>query len=183
MALIDPRVTFRKVEERLETETDPVLRRNLETLLTHMKAEMAGDVDGLLATLNESPHYHAYGSDDPGSSPVGRDGVRAFYDRFIASGAGQLQLDIDRLVVDKACILTEGVMRIAYPGRTLRAMGLDVDDADAYYMYETRMATLWPFDENGLATGEDTYTGSDGFAGIADRKLAPDDIVQYAPAG
>ena len=41
MALIDPRVTFRKVEERLETETDPVLRRNLETLLTHMKAEMA----------------------------------------------------------------------------------------------------------------------------------------------
>ena len=45
------------------------------------------------------------------------------------------------------------------------------------------MATLWPFDENGLARGEDTYTGGDGFAGIADRKLAPDDIVQYAPAG
>jgi hypothetical protein len=183
MALIDPTVTFRKVEERLETETDPVLRRNLDTLLTHMKAEMAGDVDGLLATLNDNPRYHAYGSDDASSSPVGRDGVREFYDRFIASGAGQLQLDIDRLVVDKECILTEGVMRIAYPGRTLRAMGVEVDDDDAYYMYETRMATLWPFDENGLARGEDTYTGADGFAGIADRKLAPDDIVQYAPAG
>ena len=52
MAVIDPRVTFRKVEERLETETDPVLRRNLETLLTHMKAEMAGDVDGLLAVVH-----------------------------------------------------------------------------------------------------------------------------------
>ena len=110
MAVIDPRVTFRKVEERLETETDPVLRRNLETLLTHMKAEMAGDVDGLLVTLRDDVHYHAYGN-------------------------------------------------------------------------EARMATLWPFDENGLARGEDTYTGSDGFAGIADRKLAPDDIVQYAPAG
>ena len=183
MALIDPRVTFRRVEERLDTETDPILRRNLETLLTHMKAEMAGDVDGLLTTLSEHPAYHAYGSDDPGSNPVGRDGVRAFYERFIASGAGQLQLDIDRLVVDKECILTEGLMRIAYPGRTLRAMGIEVDDDDAYYMYETRMATLWPFDENGLATGEDTYTGSDGFVGIADRKLAPDDIVQYAPAG
>jgi hypothetical protein len=183
VAVIDPRVTFRKVEERLETETDPVLRRNLETLLTHMKAEMAGNVDGLLATLSEHPAYHAYGSADPGSSPVGRDGVRAFYDRFIASGAGQLQLDIDRLVVDKECILTEGLMRIAYPGRTLRAMGIAVDDDDAYYLYETRMATLWPFDENGLATGEDTYTGDDGFAGIADRKLAPDDIVQYAPTG
>ena len=50
-------------------------------------------------------------------------------------------------------------------------------------MYEARMATLWPFDESGLATGEDTYTGGDGFVGIAGRKLAADDIVQYAPAG
>jgi hypothetical protein len=73
-------------------------------------------------------------------------------------------------------------MRIAYPGRTLRAMGIDVDDADAYYLYEARMATLWPFDEQGLASGEDTYTGGDGFAGIAERKLAAEDIVQYAPA-
>ncbi len=109
--------------------------------------------------------------------------MRAFYERFIASGAGQLQLDVDRLVVDKDCVLTEGLMRIAYPGRTLRAMGIEIDDDDAYYMYETRMATLWPFDERGLAKGEDTYTGGDGFAGIADRKLAPADIVQYAPAG
>ena len=69
MALIDPRVTFRKVEERLETETDPVLRRNLETLLTHMKAEMAGDVDGLLVTLSDDVHYHAYGNDDPRHEP------------------------------------------------------------------------------------------------------------------
>jgi hypothetical protein len=180
MALIDPRVTWRKVEERLETEQDPVLRRNLETLLAHMKAEMAGDVDGLLATLTEAPAYHAYGNDDPATNPVGRDGVRAFYERFIASGAGQLQLDIDRLVVDKHCILTEGLMRIAYPGRTLQAMGFEVDDPDAYYLYEARMATLWPFDDRGLAEGEDTYTGGDGFAGIAERKLAPDDIVQFA---
>ena len=182
MPLIDPRVTFRKVEERLATDTDPVLRRNLETLLTHMKAEAMGDIDGLLQTLTDDPHYHAYGSEDPATSPIGRDGVRAFYEGFIASGAGQLQLDIDRLVVDKDCILTEGLMRIAYPGRTLRAMGVDVDDADAYYLYEARMATLWQFDEQGLAKGEDTYTGGDGCAGIADRKLAPEDIVQYAPA-
>ena len=39
------------------------------------------------------------------------------------------------------------------------------------------MATLWPFNEEGLIVGEDTYTGSNGFEGIADRKLAPEDIV------
>ena len=158
-----------------------MLRRNLETLLTHMKAEMAGDVDGLLVTLSDDVHVPRLRQRRSGHQPGRARQVRAFYNRFIGSGAGQLQLDIDRLVVDKDCILTEGVMRIAYPGRTLQAMGIDVDDGDAYYLYEAWMATLWPFDENGLATGEDTYTGGDGFAGIADRKLAPDDIVQYAP--
>ena len=31
--VIDQAVTWKKVEERLAVETDPVLRRNLETLL------------------------------------------------------------------------------------------------------------------------------------------------------
>ena len=45
-------------------------------------------------------------------------------------------------------------------------------------LYEARMATLWPFDEKGKARGEDTYVGSDGFAGIADRKLRAEDIAE-----
>ena len=178
--VIDQAVTWRKVEERLETETDPILRRNLEVVLAHMKAESAGDIDGLLDTLSDAVHYHAYGAPDPASSPVGKDGVRGFYERFVASGAGRLQLDIDRLVVDRDCILTEGVMRMAYPGRTLQAMGITVDDPDAHYLYEARMATLWPFDAEGKVLGEDTYTGSDGFAGIADRKLDEADIVEHS---
>jgi hypothetical protein len=44
------------------------------------------------------------------------------------------------------------------------------------------MATLWPMDEHGLARGEDTYIGGDGFAGIADRKLRPEDIGEAALA-
>jgi len=178
--VIDQAVTWRKVEERLATESDPVLRRNLETILAHMKSESAGDIDGLLDTLADNVHYHAYGAPDPRSSPEGKDGVRAFYERFVASGAGRLQLDIDRLVVDRDCVLTEGVMRMAYPGRTLQEMGVDVDDPDAHYLYEARMATLWPLDADGKVLGEDTYTGSDGFAGIADRKLDEADIIEYS---
>ena len=77
-------------------------------------------------------------------------------------------------------ILTEGVMRMAYPGATLAARGIPVDDTDASYLYEARMATLWPINEDGLFTGEDTYTGGNGFAGIEGRKLAPGDIVELA---
>jgi hypothetical protein len=182
MVLIDASVTWTKVEQRLQSETDPILRRNLETILLHMKAEAAGDIDGLLDTLSEDVAYHAYGNPDrPELNPVGKDEVRGFYERFIASGATRLQLDIDRLVVDRACVLTEGLMRMAYPGRTLAAQGIEVDDQDAFYLYEAHMAVLWPMDEDGLARGEDTYTGTDGFAGIAGRKLRPEDIVELMP--
>jgi hypothetical protein len=181
MTVIDPSVTWRKVEERLETESEPACRRNLETVLAHMKAEALGDIDGLLATLSDDVHYHTYAAPDVGElNPVGKGGVRSFYEQFIASGATRLQLDIDRLVVDRACILTEGVMRMAYPGRTLIGRGIAVDDPDAFYLYEARMAVLWPFDERGLALGEDTYTGTDGFAGIAARKLQPEEIAELS---
>ena len=178
MTVIDVHRTWAKVEERLATEDDPIRRRNLEIVLDHMKAEARGDIDGLLATLADDVAYHAYGTDEPMLNPVGKDGVRTFYENFVASGATRLQLEIDRLVVDRDCVVTEGVMRMAYPGRTLAFRGIDVDDPDAYYLFEARMATFWPFGPDGLAGGEDTYTGGDGFAGIADRKLSESDIVE-----
>ena len=186
MAVIDPTVTWARVEERLATESDPILRRNLEVLLAHMKAEAAGDLDGLLETLSDDVAYHVYAAPDVAElNPVGKPGVRKFYADFIASGATKLQFAIDRLVVDRACILTEGTMRMAYPGRTLAARGIDVDDHDASYLFETRMAVLWPFDDDGLALGEDTYSAGDGFAGIAARKLRPEDVIELtgSPAG
>jgi ketosteroid isomerase-like protein len=177
MTLIDPTRTWSAVEARLATETDSKRRRNLEIVLEHMKAEAAGDLDGLMATVSEHAAYHAYGTTERAMNPVGKDEVRTFYENFIASGATRLQFEVDRLVVDDDCVLTEGLMRMAYPGRTLAARGTAVGDPDAYYLYETRMAVLWPFDADGLIIGEDTYTGVDGFAGIAARPLRPEDIA------
>ena len=74
-------------------------------------------------------------------------------------------------------------MRIAYPGTTLRAMGIEVDDSEAYYLYQTRMGIVWPVDaEVGKLVGEEAYTGQDGFAGIADRKITLADIAELEPA-
>jgi SnoaL-like domain len=181
MPVIDQHVTWRKVEERLERETDPVLRRNLEMLLTHMQAEAALDMTTLMSTVSERAIYQNF-VHGGATGPVGKAAVQKFYEDFAASGAQKLQLDIDRLVVDRDCILTEGVMRMAYPGRTLTAYGIEVDDLDADYLFETRMAVVWPIDEDGLFIGEDSYTSGDGFAGIADRKIDPADVVVYQPA-
>jgi hypothetical protein len=173
---IDPSKTWRKVEQRLAREKEPRLRRNLETVLAHMKAEAAPDLDALMATVAENASYHAFGAPDPLYSPQGKEAVRGFYTAFIASGAHRLELDVDRLVVDQDCIVTEGFMRIAYPGTIVQLLGHAVDDPDAYYLFEARMAVLWPMDEHGLVLGEDTYTGGDGFAGIAERKLSRADL-------
>jgi hypothetical protein len=182
MPVIDQHVTWRKVEERLETETDPRLRRNLELLLLHMKGEAALDLPAVMATVSPNARYQNFAGGGT-TGPVGKAAVLRFYEDFAAGGAHKLHLDIDRLVVDRDCILTEGTMRMAWPGRTLQAMGTEVDDPDSDYLFESRMAIIWPIAEDGLFIGEDSYVGGDGFAGIADRKIDPADIVMYHPAG
>ncbi len=177
MALIDQNVTWKRVEERLATETDPVLRRNLELLLRHMKAETCLDLPTLMSTISEQARYQNFAQG--GDGPVGKAAVEQFYRDFAAKGAHRLQHDIDRLVVDRHCIVTEGTMRMAWPGQTLLAMGIEVDDPDALYLYETRMAIIWPIDEHGLFIGEDSYVAGDGFEGIAQRKIDPNDVVLY----
>ena len=168
------------MEARLATEPDPVLRRNLELLRTHMQAEAALDLPALMGTISEQARYQDFSQG--GAGPVGKAAVQQFYEDFAASGAHKLHLDIDRLVVDHDCILTEGTMRIAWPGRTLRARGIEIDEPDADYLYEARMAVVWPIAADGLFVGEDSYVGGDGFAGIAGRKIDPADVILYEPA-
>jgi len=179
MAIIDQHRTWAKVEERLAIETDPVLRRNLELLLQHMKAEATQDMEKLMATVSDRARYQNFARG--GEGPVGKAAVQKFYEDFAATGAEKLEHDLDRLVVDARCILTEGRMRMAWPGRTLQGMGIEVDDPDADYLYEAHMAILWPIDEHGLFIGEDSYVGGDGFEGIADRKVDPNDVILYRP--
>ncbi|MBO2465182.1 nuclear transport factor 2 family protein [Actinomadura violacea] len=177
MAVIDPKKSWAALEERLARETDPILRRNLEIVITHTKAESRGDLDGLMDTLTDDPAYRMGTPGMPGMQPRGRDEVRRFYSDFVASGATQLEHDIDRLVVDRGHVVTDGLMRMAYPGRTLSAFGIEVDDPDAFYLYETRMAIVWPISEDGRIIGEESYTDRDGFDGIAGRKLKDGDIL------
>ncbi|MCU1398405.1 MAG: nuclear transport factor 2 family protein [Acidimicrobiales bacterium] len=53
-------------------------------------------------------------------------------------------------------------MRIAYPGARLAGYGIEMEDPDAFYLYEARMSVLWPIDADGRFTGEDSYTGGNG---------------------
>jgi len=182
---LNPNNTWKLVEARLAREKHPVLRRNLELVLAHMKAEARADIEGVVETLVAKPRYVIHDApDDPLMNPQGsKDAVRKFYElTIVQTGAHRLELACDRVIVDEESVFTEGVMRMAYPGATLRQMGIEVDDPDAYYLYETRMGVVWPVDPSeGKLIGEESYTAGDGFAGIEKRKLSLDDVVALEP--
>ena len=183
-AVIDPHKNWALVEQRLAEETDPMLIRNLEVVLKHMNAEATLDFDALMSTVADEARYHFFGSenDEAFAGPKGKENVEAFYKTIIDMDIHRIEHNIDRLVVDKHCVITEGQMRIAYPGSLLKDMGHNVSDTDAYYLYETRSAIVWPINDDGLVVGEDSYTGEDGFAGIENRKLSLEDIVTVKAA-
>ena len=104
MAIIDPTKTWELVEERLSRTTNERHRQVLGIVLEHMKAEAVPDMDRLMATLSPNPDYHFwYANTDMG--PKTTEGVRAYYEAFVASGANHLVFEIDRLAVDDFLVL------------------------------------------------------------------------------
>jgi len=172
--LIDYERTWRLAEKRLAQESDTRRRQVLTTMIAHMRAERAADLEALMATVSPRAAYHMWGSSAADLGPKGRDGVRAFYQSLIDNDCARVAHDITRLTVDRDTIVTEGVLRIAYPGRALAAMGIEIDDPSAYYLYESQMAIVWEFDEDGLVVAEDSYSTGDGFRPA--RKLGPADV-------
>ena len=186
---IDPDKSWRLVAERLEAETDPRRRHVLQLVLHHMQRELRLDIEGVIDTLSDKPQYKIWPHvDDPVASPGGsKDAIRDLYDRaLVQTGAHRWELDLDRVIVDDHAVFTEGVMRMAYPGRTLEALGIEIPDVDSYYLSEVRMGIVWPIDPDdpqARLSGEEVYAEGDRFEGIADRPISLDEIAPLESFG
>ena len=156
----DTSLTWRDLEDRLTTTTNPRHRTMLQTVIDHAKAEVAASLDGLMATLNDDPQYHFWsGGQDWG--PKGRTAVRDYYASFVASGAGFFESRKPRIVVDDHNVVTECVMRQLVPGSIAQQRGYQIPDPDGHYIVYARTTIFWPFNEAGELTGEDSYGSSD----------------------
>lgn len=156
MKEFDQSKTWRPLEARLVDLTSERQRRLVQTVLDHMKAEAAGDIDGLMRTLVAEPRYHAWGPlGDTG--PKGADAVRKFYTDFVASGAGVLMMEIDHLGIDDDLITYDGVMTTLGSWRVARQRGYAISEDTGHYALRMRLVNFWPFDDRGLAIGEDSY--------------------------
>lgn len=183
MLVIDPYKTWLTLTERLKTEKNPLHRRQLEQIVKHMKGEAAGDIDEILTTVSPKASYISY--DTPGGPRVykGHDEIRQFYAQMLAAVSVNLEFFVERLVVDDYCVVTEGATKSALKGSVLAAMGLEIDDPNAFYLTEGRTLVVWPFDRDGMIMGEHIFPAyGTAPADAARRKLLPEEIGTYEQA-
>lgn len=166
------RHTLKPLDERIAETKNPRHLAILRNFREHLLAEIAADVDAIMKTQCAEPRYHFYGAGRGDTGPKGQKQVRAFYQHIFDSGYNKLRYVADRFVVDDRALFHEGQMDIVFPGRALQAMGVPVDDLDAKYVFSYRQAAIFHYDENGVCTGEDTYS---------DGTLTPDRIRKLTP--
>jgi hypothetical protein len=169
---IQPKRSFEAVDMLLERTENPAHRVMLENFRAHMRAEISCDLDSIMNTMTAAPVYHSYGAPVDGG-PKDREQTRAFYLSIFDAGSNVIELEVDRLSVDDWGIVGDGTIHIIYPGKGVSAMGFDIDDEDAQYLFSARQAFFLPY-VDGLMNGEDTYID---WAGARVTKLDPTDVV------
>lgn len=163
MIKIDPRRSWARFEDRLDSEQDEVVKGLIAEVRDHMKAEITGQIEPLMATLTDSPVYHFWGH-LPEMVLEGQEAVRGFYLDMFSRGAEQFEVVTENIIADRGRVVTEGQVKQLYLGADLAAMGMEQVDGEALepaavYLGTNQLITVWPNDGKGKLVGEDIYFG------------------------
>lgn len=179
MSAIDRHKAWRQIGERIDRTPDERRRSMLECVRTHILVETEADFDRLMATMCAEPAFHFWiDGNGLGGGPKGLAAVEAHYRNLIAEKRYIFEIDIDRIVVDEHTVVTEGWFRQIFPGTTLQARGVAVDDPSVPHLVTTRLILLWPFTDDGELIGEDSYAGGAMFAPSSIRALADHEVPE-----
>ncbi len=143
--------------ELLEQTTEPLHRAILLNFWRHVHLEGAGEYEQILAPdmMVDEPVYRVtWGANL--AVIEGKEGVLAFYNSV---GESVLWHSDDRLAVGDWGVCDEITFHQLARGADLRAVGYDVENADALYHAASRQAFIWPYDSRArLAGGISTRT-------------------------
>ncbi|MDA1074534.1 MAG: nuclear transport factor 2 family protein [Proteobacteria bacterium] len=163
MIRFDPHSSWKALDQRAQTETNPQRKALTIQVRDHVEHEIKGNLDKLMNTLTAQPIYHFWGNGNP-MVIEGWQAVHEFYNNMIAGGANQFQIVLDNIIADEKHLVTEGQVRQVYRGSALVAMGVQnagksAIKNDGLYLSETQLVTVWPADPDGKLIGEDIYFG------------------------
>lgn len=181
MPIIDPNRSVTTLDERLERETNPVFRHQLEEVRFHIATEVAGDIEPALARLSDKASYTMFDNINPPTTIEGVDAIREnFYKGIDAMMDVCLEFFITHLSVDDGAVITQGEQKCAMRGSYLASQGIDADP-DAFYLSEQNHLVIWPFDEVGKLIGETIFFGyQTPLADVVKRPLTPEDRGKWA---
>jgi hypothetical protein len=147
------------VDRALAQTENPRHRYLLQAYGRHRLLEVAGRYKEIFTPQMtvEQPvyHFHALGVSQ---TLKGRESVEALYAEWSRTGQCVMYVEDEQLAVSDnfiASVVPAGYQQM--PGAVLRALGFDVDDETAPYLYKAYEQMIWPYDDQGRLIGEDVW--------------------------
>ena len=143
------------VEDLLKKTQNPLHRAILQNFRRHVHLEGSGQFDKIVASdmMVDEPEYHVSWGANP-ALVKGKENVVKFY---TSVGEAVLWNSEDFLAVNDWGIADELTFNQLLKGETLRVLGYEADDANAYYHLQSRQAFIWPYDDKARLKGENLY--------------------------
>jgi hypothetical protein len=183
MALFDITKINAAVHRRLEETENPRHRYLLQAYDRHRLLEISGRHSEIFTPQMtvETPVYHfrVFGVNQ---TLTGRDAVESLYAEWARTGQCIMFPEDEEIAVSDhfiASVTPAGYQQM--PGTVLRALGFEVDDDAATYVYKAAEQMIWPYDDQGRLIGEDVWEVEPEKAEII--KLDPADVMTTAQAG
>lgn len=165
----DPDFLANYVRENVLPKMEGRRRVICQNFVDHATAECKGDYDTLMSTCSKKAQdYRRWGDGSDGKmegiQPSSYEELERFYGDLVLYNLFVIHLELEKLCVDEDCLFVEGNVHQLYHGSMIPvAFGIEADDLDedAVYMLTIRMALCFIFDEDGMGTGEQSYTNGD----------------------
>jgi hypothetical protein len=152
-------MTNNAIDKALEDTTNPRHCFLLQAYYRHRFLEIAGRYEEIFAAdmMCDNPVYH-FMIGGYNATLTGTEAVKGFYAAWAASNQSIFYSENEQVAVADNFVASVVDQYQQTHGSQLIANGIDVDDANAYYLIKIPgMQMIWPYDDQGRLAGEDVW--------------------------
>ena len=100
MTKYDPHTSWLALQDKAAATNNATHKALLTEVAKHMEAEIKGQLEPLMATLQPEPIYHFWQIGGQKMILEGYDAVAGFYSNMFTTGGQQFQVICDKIIVD-----------------------------------------------------------------------------------
>jgi hypothetical protein len=180
---LDVRKTNRAIDELMKVTTNPRHRFMLEAYYRHRFLEIAGRYEEIftpdMTVANPVYHLEVGGNH---ATLNGAESVKGFYGVWAQTNQSIFYVEDEQVAVADNFIASVSTMYQQTHGKTLAALGIQVDDENAYYLIKIPgMQMFWPYDDQCRLVGEDVWEPNPAARTVT--KLAASDVLTSEESG